>query len=138
MVYEASVYRATCPLSPLPLTPWNDNAYNSFSPNDVRFLVDTLSHLIDTESVPSSPESSSSSLLPQTKQEQKESIITSPKVKKSLSGKPRRLCKLPGCGKVDRGHGLCGGHGGGKRCKLCTKAARKSGLCTRHFRLAVL
>ena len=133
---------ATCPLSPLPWTPWDDNVSSSFSPDDERFIVDTFSDLTDTDIAPSSPAPSESlpspapssplPFLPQTQQEQPIIIIHPPKVKRTWK---HRKCQQPGCEKFSRGHGLCGAHGGGKQCELCTKASRKSGLCHRHFRL---
>ena len=144
-------------IGPLPWSRCSGNS--SFSLDDESFLLEALSHLIDEkiesspsfdesfllealddladeefELAPSSPSSSHSSpfLLPRPQESQQLATIISPKkVKRS------RLCQQPGCIKIDRGHGLCGAHGGGKRCsaEFCTKASRKWGLCTFHFRL---
>lgn len=132
-------------VSPLPWTSWDEVDSGSFSLDDERFLLDALSHLTDEEfeeSAPSSPSSSHSSpssshsspaLLPEPQHSQ---ISTSIPRKVKMSGTRRRLCQRPECKRVDRGRGLCGAHGGGKRCfaKFCGKASRKYGLCTFHFR----
>ena len=57
-------------------------------------------------------------------------------VKTTSTKKHRRVCTMDGCDRIDRGHGLCGTHGGGRRCSVpnCSKASRKRGLCCGHYR----
>ena len=140
-VLEEDMVCADCPLT----LAWDD-ILGSFSFDDEGFILDDF-HLTDEEfeePVPSFKESAPSStqslplLLPELKQSQNPiTIITRRQdVKEATQGTNRRLCMISGCGRIDRGHGLCGAHGGGKRCsvELCEKASRKSGLCTLHFR----
>ncbi|KDO35561.1 hypothetical protein SPRG_00406 [Saprolegnia parasitica CBS 223.65] len=51
-----------------------------------------------------------------------------------LSGKNRRLCKMEGCQKRSRSHGLCIAHGGGRRCAVdgCNKSSQGGNLCIKH------
>lgn len=48
--------------------------------------------------------------------------------------KSRRLCKIEGCSKRSRSHGLCIAHGGGRRCSVegCNKSSQGGNLCIRH------
>ena len=130
-------------VNPLPWSRWDDDS-GSFSFEDERFLWDALSHLTDEKDLEESEPCSLSlvhsppSLLPQQPQQEEQPLIVQrPKVKRTSPGKFRRLCQRPTCGKIDRGHGFCGAHGGGKRCsmELCEKASRKRGFCTFHFHL---
>ncbi|OQR86844.1 hypothetical protein ACHHYP_09837, partial [Achlya hypogyna] len=51
-----------------------------------------------------------------------------------LCGKNRRLCKMEGCHKRSRSHGLCISHGGGRRCAAdgCNKSSQGGNLCIKH------
>ncbi|OQS04719.1 hypothetical protein THRCLA_03061 [Thraustotheca clavata] len=51
-----------------------------------------------------------------------------------ISGKNRRLCKMEGCHKRSRSHGLCIAHGGGRRCAVegCNKSSQGGNLCIKH------
>ena len=55
--------------------------------------------------------------------------------RRTIHGYRRPLCTYPNCLKGSRGAGLCGAHGGGKRCavKGCLKALRKQQLCFIHY-----
>lgn len=142
----------------LPLPQWDKYLLNVLL-CDYESFLDTLIHLTDRELAPSSPsltengslsdnekflleafsnltdeefeESSPPSFHLMTKSQKKKFR----KVKRTSRGTTRRLCCWPDCERVDRGRGLCGYHGGGKRCsaELCEKASRKSGLCASHY-----
>ena len=67
---------------------------------------------------------------------QQKLVINTPQAAKKSPEKKRRLCTMEECGRIDRGHGLCGTHGGGRKCNVpdCPKASRKKGLCCGHYR----
>ncbi|RHY85643.1 hypothetical protein DYB37_010876 [Aphanomyces astaci] len=48
--------------------------------------------------------------------------------------KNRRLCKMTGCQRRSRSHGLCISHGGGRRCAVdgCGKSSQGGNLCIKH------
>ncbi|KAF0690755.1 Aste57867_17874 [Aphanomyces stellatus] len=48
--------------------------------------------------------------------------------------KNRRLCKMVGCQRRSRSHGLCISHGGGRRCAVdgCGKSSQGGNLCIKH------
>ncbi|OQR99320.1 hypothetical protein THRCLA_06558 [Thraustotheca clavata] len=50
------------------------------------------------------------------------------------TSKSRRLCKMDGCEKRSRSHGLCIAHGGGRRCAVegCDKSSQGGNLCIKH------
>ncbi|CAK4689502.1 hypothetical protein AeMF1_001405 [Aphanomyces euteiches] len=51
-----------------------------------------------------------------------------------LHDKNRRLCKMVGCQRRSRSHGLCISHGGGRRCAVagCGKSSQGGNLCIKH------
>ena len=61
---------------------------------------------------------------------------TNPQATKKSPEKKSRVCTIDGCERINRGHGLCGTHGGGRRCSVpnCPKASRKKGFCCGHYR----
>lgn len=112
-------------LSPIPFT--DDSPYiPSFENEELLFL-----HHLDFLSDPSP-----------TARDEVPPVPASP-LQLSISRRPtktkRRSCQVEGCTRVDRGHGRCGSHGGGRRCRIeyCLKASRKKGLCCKHFRDAM-
>lgn len=64
-------------------------------------------------------------------------IVRKSMQKNALKRKDQKHCKVEGCTKKNRSHGVCSRHGGGRRCMIdgCTKGADTTSplnLCIAH------